>query len=74
MQVDTYDLDGVPGSKMELARDDQGQIALDGRLVVAVSMWGAKVALTLPDRLVLISVRDYGRLTKYGGIADDLRA
>jgi hypothetical protein len=70
MQVRTYTLDGSPGADAELSRDELLQLYLDGAPVLAISLWGAKVALTIPKRLVLISLRDFGNLTKYGGLID----
>jgi hypothetical protein len=68
MQVQTYNLDGSLGSEAELHEDADAQLWLDGELVVAVSLWGAKVALSLTTRLVLLDVQDYGRSTKYGSL------
>jgi hypothetical protein len=65
MQVTIYSLDGQPESDRELLQDEQSQLWLDGVPVLAVSFWGAKVALTLTERLVLIDLDAYGRLTKY---------
>jgi hypothetical protein len=67
-QVRTYNLDGSLGSDAALYEDEHAQLWLDGELVVAVSLWGAKVALTLTTRLVLLSVDDYGKSTKYGSL------
>lgn len=68
MRVRTYTLDGTPGVEAELSCDDQMQLWLDDRPILAVSLSGAKIILTLADRLVLIATQDYGRITKYGAL------
>jgi hypothetical protein len=68
MRVMTYNLEGTPIAEAELAKGADAQLLLDGASVLAVSLWGSKVALTLPRRLVLIAVCDYGQLTRYGGL------
>src|SRR5690349_7671098 len=70
MQVTTYNLDGKVTGSADLVRTADAQFLLDGMPVLAVSLWGAKVALTIPRRLVLIAMCDYGRLTRYGGLVD----
>ncbi len=70
IQVRTYNLDGSPGPAADLHHDEQAQLWLNGSLVLAVSLWGAKVALTLTTRLVLIDLQDYGKSTKYGSLTD----
>lgn len=68
MRVMTYNLEGLPIAEAELIRGADAQLLLDGVPVLAVSLWGSKVALTIPRSLVLIAVCDYGRLTRYGGL------
>jgi hypothetical protein len=70
MHITTYTLDGQSGPEAELLQDDQGQLWLDGQAVLAVNLWGAKVALTLLDRLVLVALADYQRVTKYGLLSE----
>lgn len=70
MRVRTYNLDGSHGLVAELHQDDNMQLWLDGLPIVAVNLWGAKVALSLTNRLVLIALRDYGAFTQYGGLLD----
>jgi hypothetical protein len=59
MLVRTYTVDGSPGPDAELYRDAQMQFWLNNMPILAVSVWERKVALTLVDRLALISVDDY---------------
>jgi hypothetical protein len=59
MRIKTYNLDGRPGPEAELWQDDQAQLWLDDQVVLAVNLWGAKVALTLIEQLVLIALWDY---------------
>ena len=70
MQVQTYDLDGQPDAVAELYTDDQAQLWLDGAPVLAVTLSGPTVMLTLPGRLVLLSIADYQRLFAYGDSAE----
>jgi hypothetical protein len=70
MRVRTYNLDGSPGPAAELRQDGNAQLWLDRMPILAVNLWGAKVALSLTNRLVLITIRDYGVITKYGGLLD----
>jgi hypothetical protein len=70
MYIMTYTLDGQPGAEAELSQDDQAQLWLDGQAVLAVNLWGAKVALTLIDQLVLIAFEDYRKFTKYHVLSD----
>lgn len=65
MRVTTYDLNGTPGLARELRRDDPATLWLDNQLVLAVSLWGDYVALTLTEQLVLIRTSDYERLIGY---------
>jgi hypothetical protein len=62
MRIITYTLDGVAGPAAELRRDAQAQLWLDGTLVLAESVWGSRVGLTLTDRIVLIDSADYWAL------------
>ena len=62
MRIKTYNLDGVAGQLAELRRDSQAQLWLDDTLVLAESVWGSRVGLTLPDRIVLIDSADYWAL------------
>ena len=68
MHVTTYTLDGQVGPEGELHKDDQAQLWLNGQLVLAVNLWGTKVALTLTDCLVFIPLADYAQLTLYGAL------
>lgn len=65
MRVRTYTLDGAPAAEAELTRDESAQLRLDGDLVVAVSIWGSRVALTLTRRLVVIDTLAFGRLVPH---------
>jgi hypothetical protein len=65
MRIITYNLDGQPGPEAELWQDDQAQLWLDGQMVLAVNLWGAKVALTLIEELVFIALLDYWEFLKY---------
>jgi len=38
--------------------------------VLAVGLWGKKVALSVIGRLVLIDLLAYGQLTKYGRLSE----
>jgi hypothetical protein len=77
MQIRTYNLDGSVGPAVDVVQDASLQLRLDGLPVLAVSVWGAKVALSLTTRIVLIQTRDYARITKSSGLGwyglDDLR-
>jgi hypothetical protein len=68
MQISTYNLDGSVGPAVDGVQDDSLQLWLDGQPVLAVSVWGAKVALSLTTRIVVIQTRDYARLTKCRGL------
>jgi hypothetical protein len=68
MQVPSYNLDGTVGPVVDVIQDDARQLWLDGLPVLAVSVWGPKVALTLTSRLVLIRTRDYARITRCSGL------
>lgn len=68
MQVTTYTLEGQPGPTADLTKDDQATLRVDGRPVLAVGQWGNLVALTLVDRLVLVRVSDYARVSKFYGL------
>jgi hypothetical protein len=70
MLVVTYNLDGVPGSQATLRRDGRANLWLDAAPVLAVSVWGSFVALTLADRLVLVRTTDYEHLIGYPCPAD----
>jgi hypothetical protein len=70
MRVQTYDLDGQPDVMADLYTDDQAQLWLDEAPVLAVTLSGPTVMLTLPGRLVLLSIADYQRLFAYGDIAE----
>ena len=70
MQVQTYDLDGRPEAVADLYTDDQAQLWLDGAPVLAVTLTGPTVMLTLPGRLVLLAFADYHRLFAYGTFID----
>lgn len=65
MLVTTYDLEGTPGTSMELRRTDATTMVIGGEHVLAVSHWGVYMALTLADRIVLIHARDYERFVGY---------
>jgi hypothetical protein len=62
MQMQTYDLDGRPDAVADLYADDQAQLWLDGAPVLAVTLTGPTVMLTLPGRLILLAFADYHRL------------
>jgi hypothetical protein len=62
MQVQTYDLDGRPDTVADLYSDDEAQLWLDAAPVLAVTLSGPTVMLTLPGRLVLLAFADYHRL------------
>jgi hypothetical protein len=71
VQVQIYNLDGRPDRIAEFYSDDQAQLWLDGALVLAVTLSGPTVMLTLLDRLVLLAFVDYRRLFAYsdpGGV------
>ena len=70
MQVQTYDLDGQPDAVADLYTDEQAQLWLDGAPVLAVTLSGPTVMLTLPGRLVLLAFADYHRLFAYGTFTD----
>ncbi len=70
MQVQTYDLDGRPDAVADLYADDQAQLWLDAAPVLAVTLTGPTVMLTLPGRLVLLAFADYHRLFAYSDIAE----
>jgi hypothetical protein len=70
MQVQTYDLDGRPDAVADLYTDDQAQLWLDTAPVLAVTLTGPTVMLTLPGRLVLLAFADYHRLFVYSDIAE----
>jgi hypothetical protein len=57
MRVRTYHLDGSLGADVELSRDDPLQLRLDSAPVLAISLWGAIVGLTIPNRLADTTVR-----------------
>jgi hypothetical protein len=59
MQVPTATVTGAPGPTAELTADAQGNLWLDGEAVLATSMWGTLVALTLTRRLVLVPISAY---------------
>jgi hypothetical protein len=67
-QMQTYNVDGSLGPQAELRQDADSQLWLDGELVVAVNLWGTKVALSLTTRLVLVDIEDFGRSTRYGDL------
>lgn len=62
MQITTYSLDGVAGETAELRRDARAQLWLGTTLVLAESIWGSRVGLTLANRIVLIDADDYWSL------------
>jgi hypothetical protein len=66
MQVQTYDLDGRPDTIADLSSDEQAQLWLDSAPVLAVTLGGPTVMLTLPGRLVLLAFADYQRAFAYG--------
>jgi hypothetical protein len=68
MQVPSYNLDGSVGPVVDVIQDDARQLWLDGLPVLAVSVWGPKVALTLTSHLVLLRTRDYARITRCSGL------
>jgi hypothetical protein len=70
MRIRTYNLDGQPGPEAELWQDDLAQLWLDDQVVLAVNLWGAKVALTLIEQLVLIALWDYWKFIKYKTLND----
>ena len=70
MQVQTYDLDGRPDAVADLSTDEQAQLWLDSAPVLAVTLSGPTVMLTLPGRLVLLAFADYHRLFAYGNFTD----
>ena len=70
MRIRTYNLDGIPTADAELVRDEQGELWLDQGPVLAVGLWGKKVALSVIGRLVLIDLSAYGQLTKYGRLSE----
>jgi len=70
MRIQTYNLDGIPGAEAELIRDDHGELRLNELPVLAVGLWGKKVALSVSGRLVLIDLIAYGQLTKYGRLGE----
>jgi len=68
MQITTYTLEGAPGPAAELTKDPQANLRLDGAPVLAVGQWGSLVALTLVERLVLVRVSDYARVSRFYGL------
>jgi len=70
MRIPTYNLDGVAGAEADLVRDDYGELRLNEVPVLAVGLWGKKVALSVIGRLVLIDLLAYGQLTKYGRLSE----
>jgi hypothetical protein len=66
MQVPTSTVSGAPGPIAELTSDAQGNLILDGQPVLATSMWGTLVALTLTERLVLIPISAYQQVCRAG--------
>lgn len=68
MHITTYTLDGAPGPTAELTKDPQATLRLNGAPVLAVGLWGSLVALTLVERLVLIRVGDYARVSRFYGL------
>ena len=65
MLVPTFELDGSPGPALDLRREDPTTMAIGEQPVLAVSHWGAYMALTLPHKLVLVRVADYEQLVGY---------
>ena len=63
-------MDGVAGAEADLVRDDYGELRLNEVPVLAVGLWGKKVALSVIGRLVLIDLLAYGQLTKYGRLSE----
>ncbi len=70
MQVQTYDLDGRPDTVADLYSDDQAQLWLDTAPILAVTLSGPTVMLTLPGRLVLLAFADYHRLFADSDLAE----
>jgi hypothetical protein len=70
MRIRTYNLDGVPGPEADLVCDDHGELRLNELSVLAVGLWGKKVALSVIGRLILIDLLAYGQLTKYGRLSE----
>jgi hypothetical protein len=70
MQVQTYDLDGRLDAVADLYTDDQAQLWLEGAPVLAVTLSGSTVMLTLPGRLLLLAFADYHRLFAYGNFTE----
>ena len=70
LRVRTYNLDGIPGAEAELVQDDHGTLWLDESPVLAVGLWGKKVALSVTGRLLLIDLLAYGQVTRYGRLID----
>jgi hypothetical protein len=70
MQVQTYDLDGRPDTVADLYSDDQAQLWLDRAPVLAVTLSGPTVMLTLPGRLVLLAFADYHQLFASSDLAE----
>jgi hypothetical protein len=54
LQIQTYNLDGIPGPMATIRRDPHLQLWLDSDQIVATGMWGVKVALTTTGRIVLV--------------------
>jgi hypothetical protein len=69
MQVPTATVTGAPGPTAELIADAQGNLWLDGEAVLATSMWGTLVALTLTRRLVLVPISAYQQARRAQGRA-----
>ena len=70
MQVQTYDLDGRPDTLADLYSDEEAQLWLDAAPVLAVTLSGPTVMLTLPGRLILLTFADYHRLFAYGNFTE----
>ena len=70
MRVQTYDLDGRADTVAELYSDEQAQLWLDGAAVLAVTLSGPTVMLTLPGRLVLFAFAEYHRLFACGNFSE----
>lgn len=67
MLVTTYDLHGHTGPLATLTRDRSEPLPrIDGKQVLAVSIWRHWVALTLLNHLVLVNLRDFERVNGYG--------
>jgi hypothetical protein len=64
MQVATLALNGSHSPFAELKLEATGQLWLEGTLVLAVSVWGARVGLTLTEHIVLIDADDYWQLLR----------